>query len=841
MNLKFFHKKFQDEIEKRGVEYLIHFTTTSNLSSIFKEKKILSRSGLEFHDLVCDINDPTRSDRKKQYINVSLSGPNSKLFSVFRRKCKSKDWCVLKIDPKHIYDQKTRFSVTNAASNHAKWYYHISYSFYMFKMLFNEKVETKYGAVIRGPIHPKYPTCVQAEILVHEIIPLESIIKVCFESEKIMTKTKKAMSSLNLDTSKFTVDKEVFSPNRYRLKAEEKYRGSLKLAAIGDALGWMTEFKKIYDSLKKEIRKDCITEFHKWKKHVGGKFYGYTDNIKSGSYSDDTQLLLSVARSINSNGSVDQDYFAKKELPDWLLYSRGAGRTVKNAAKQLSKKKPPKWNENFFGFKVGKTTIDYNECGANGAAMRILPIALANFGNSCKIKKEIFANSIITHGHPRAILGAMLYGYAINTILSFHPDNFSYKGFLTKLGKDIHQKFSVDFLDDPKLKSWENEWNKNLKKSFKNLFWSILDDPKFETWEDKLNVLSEESLFRKLFGSIGDSKFKQWEHEWIKNSKELFRKLFRSILDDPKFKTWESEWSGSTHKDLLRPILDDLEYKIWENEWSGSTHKRLFRSILNDPKYRDWENQWIKNLKELFQKLFRSILDDPKYKDWEECINNSKESLFRSLFISILVETQYYLRTVYKSINDYVSYHDVLTKLGCYNHETKGSGTSTVIAGIYLACKYSKDAPLKGIKQAVNSIGTDTDSIAAFAGGLIGALRGQAIIPKKWKDIQDLKYIEETSIRLLEINESRAEEIKKPIEKEVKSIRESFEEKDDVFFESLCIGKKIFLETLNEGEITLIDKQEVVTKGKYTLIFDVEFKVGQSCRFVKRLYKKEGL
>lgn len=34
------------------------------------------------------------------------------------------------------------------------------------------------------------------------------------------------------------------------------------------------------------------------KKKVGGRFYGYVDIIEAGSYSDDTQLLLSVARSI---------------------------------------------------------------------------------------------------------------------------------------------------------------------------------------------------------------------------------------------------------------------------------------------------------------------------------------------------------------------------------------------------------------------------------------------------------------------------------------------------------------------------------------------------------------
>ncbi|WP_417359706.1 ADP-ribosylglycohydrolase family protein [Galbibacter sp.] len=448
------------------------------------------------------------------------------------------------------------------------------------------------------------------------------------------------------------------------MKAEIKYKGSLKLAAIGDALGWMTEFEKSEGSVKKNFGTDYINSFHDWEKNVGGRFHGYIDKLNSGSYSDDTQLLLSVARSIKKDGFVDQQYFAKKELPDWLLYSRGAGRTIKNAARKIERKSA-EWNNNFFTFKAGKVTIDYRESGANGAAMRILPIALANFGEPDKIKEEIFGNSIITHGHPRAILGAMLYGYSIDTILRFNPENFNYTNFLTELGKDIHQKFSIDFLDNPKLKSWEIEWNKN--------------------------------------------------------SKESFRILFKSIVD----------------------------------------------------------------------------------------------------------ETQEYLRTTYKLINNNSSDFDVLSKLGCYKNETKGSGTSTVIAGIYLACKYFNE-PLKGIEQAVNSIGTDTDSIAAFTGGLIGALHGQSIIPSRWKNVQDVDYLDEISIRLLEISESRAE---------FKSALKNEKYKPISEIESDCFqtDDKVYLETLGVGTIKGIDRQKALTKGKYNLILDVEFEVGQFCRFAKLL------
>lgn len=452
------------------------------------------------------------------------------------------------------------------------------------------------------------------------------------------------------------------------MKAETKYKGSIKLAAIGDALGWMTEFEKSKDSLRKKFGKDYIVSFYDWEKTVGGRFYGYVDKLKAGSYSDDTQLLLSVARSIKTDGFVDQQYFAKKELPEWLLYSRGAGRTIKNAAKKIERKSA-KWNKNFFTFKAGKTTIDYRESGANGAAMRILPIALANFGEPDKTKEEIFGNSIITHGHPRAILGAMLYGYSIDTILRFSSENFNSTSLLTELGKDMHQKFSIDFLSNQKFSSWESEWNKGTLKSFRNLF--------------------------------------------------------------------------------------------------------------ND----------------------------------------------------VIEETQEYLRITYKLLMNNTSDFDALTKLGCYKKETKGSGTSTVIAGIYLTCKYSNEA-LKGIEQAVNSIGADTDSIAAFTGGLLGALHGQSIIPTKWKSVQDFTYLDAMAVRLLEISESRADF---KTEKQNSNISSIAEIEKDIFE----INQNVFLRTLGVGKIKSIDRQKILKKGKYNLIIDVEFENGQFCRFAKLLNIEE--
>lgn len=73
-------------------------------------------------------------------------------------------------------------------------------------------------------------------------------------------------------------------------------------------------------------------------------------------------------------------------------YARGGGRTVKIAADKI-KRKSVKWFNNFYTFKVNGDSYDYRQSGANGAAMRVLPIALANLGNVEKIKEEIFATA----------------------------------------------------------------------------------------------------------------------------------------------------------------------------------------------------------------------------------------------------------------------------------------------------------------------------------------------------------------------------------------------------------------------------------------------------------------
>ncbi len=441
------------------------------------------------------------------------------------------------------------------------------------------------------------------------------------------------------------------------MKPETKYKGSIKLSAIGDALGWITEFEKSSNSIREKYGTDLISKFYPWKKNVGGRFYGYTDNIKPGSYSDDTQLLLAVARCIDKNGEVNHNHFAKVELANWLDYARGGGRTVKAAAEKIQRK-TVNWNSNFYNYKSNGETIDYKQSGANGAAMRVLPIALANVGNIDKIKEEIFCNSIITHGHPRAIIGAMLYGYAINQIIIYRPDDFNWENYIKQIGQDLPEKFDL-------------------------------------------------------------SNFKR------------------------------------------------VEIKEWINLW-----------------------------------------------------NSSSEITFQEVYKATIIETQNLLRYIYQSLKHNSNSIDTLNKIGSFDPSSKGSGIVTVIAGIYLTNKYHNE-PLAGIIEAVNALGSDTDSIAAFTGGLLGALHGQNIIPDKWKSVQDIDYLDNISETLLAISEDRFAPTEFQLNNQYHLLNcpkvDNFKQDQEIKF--VPLGK---------GIINSIDRQPTLTKGKYTLLVEANLEIGQT-------------
>jgi len=193
------------------------------------------------------------------------------------------------------------------------------------------------------------------------------------------------------------------TPDRTRV------RSALFGLAVGDALGWPQEQNA--DNLDRRPSKAELS-FRAWRRRGGHWRQSYEEEIGAGHYSDDTQLTLCVARS-RLRGADWVEHLTRVELPAWTTYQRGGGGAVLRAAKHWAKGQAP-WTGS------AETTTGYFNAGANGVAMRVLPHVVVGLRTDDfdAIRHDVIRDGVTTHGHPRALVGALAYASALRTCLS---------------------------------------------------------------------------------------------------------------------------------------------------------------------------------------------------------------------------------------------------------------------------------------------------------------------------------------------------------------------------------------------------------------------------------------
>jgi ADP-ribosylglycohydrolase len=183
-------------------------------------------------------------------------------------------------------------------------------------------------------------------------------------------------------------------------------------AAWGDALGFITELTTSLGEVSRRSGGAKVENTVPWKRSIGGRF-GPMVELPAGTYSDDTQLRLAVSRSIRANGRFDVEAFSKIELPVFLSYELRAGKGTKAAAYELMKRHV-RWSSNFFK----NDRANYLNAGGNGAAMRIQPHVWSAQGYTPRqFMGWVAADAIITHGHPRGVVGAVIHANALSSVL----------------------------------------------------------------------------------------------------------------------------------------------------------------------------------------------------------------------------------------------------------------------------------------------------------------------------------------------------------------------------------------------------------------------------------------
>ncbi len=166
----------------------------------------------------------------------------------------------------------------------------------------------------------------------------------------------------------------------------DKFAGTIIGLAIGDAMGRPTEFLSSIEKIRDTFGPDGVTDFE-------------ADRHPAGTYTDDTQMTLAIARALIAAGHepfedlmerMATEFVAWRESPD---NDRAPGFTCLRGCEELAKGVP--WRI--------AGVADSKGCGS---AMRTAPIGLYFHHNEKRLITVARASSLLTHGHPTALASA---------------------------------------------------------------------------------------------------------------------------------------------------------------------------------------------------------------------------------------------------------------------------------------------------------------------------------------------------------------------------------------------------------------------------------------------------
>jgi len=212
-------------------------------------------------------------------------------------------------------------------------------------------------------------------------------------------------------------------------RLSSRFIGSALGSFIGDALGMPVEgwppqaIQRKYGGLLSDL--------------VPGRF-------PAGSYTDDTEMMISLLETIAVKGDFDPEYAAARFLANFHPY-RGYGGRIYGIMDRLNFGDP--WD------RVGTDSF------GNGSAMRAAPIGFFYYDDLTRLKTEAVRQAMITHRHPEALAGAVIQAGAVGLALRASLDDQaidpeSFLGALSDLSRDLDEGFTrrllslLDILND---------------------------------------------------------------------------------------------------------------------------------------------------------------------------------------------------------------------------------------------------------------------------------------------------------------------------------------------------------------------------------------------------------
>ena len=190
--------------------------------------------------------------------------------------------------------------------------------------------------------------------------------------------------------------------------------------AVGDALGFPVEFIGS-EEIRRRHGPQGVTGFVPPRTHP------------LGAYTDDTQMSLAVAGALVEHGQEAPEQVLAASAQALLAWAqspendRAPGSTTMSACRRLASGRP--WRES-----------GISESKGCGSTIRTAPIGLYYAGNRARLIEIAGQSSLITHGHPCAVAGAVANALCVALALADTPPE-SFLPQLTDATGDISEEF----------------------------------------------------------------------------------------------------------------------------------------------------------------------------------------------------------------------------------------------------------------------------------------------------------------------------------------------------------------------------------------------------------------
>ena len=194
-------------------------------------------------------------------------------------------------------------------------------------------------------------------------------------------------------------------------------QGAMVGTAVGDALGRPAEGR---DARRLAKERERFLDYQPW----AGWRWGPV-----GTYTDDTQMTLCVAKSILAAGGRLDPVDLGRRFVDWLPVGRGKGRTCTAACLNLQAGAP--W------WSAGEPSA------GNGAPMRAAPVGIALSHDTAALVHDAALSAVVTHADSMAVAATIGHAWLVARLAAETPGQVDVEGLVGDLA------LAVEAMDEP--------------------------------------------------------------------------------------------------------------------------------------------------------------------------------------------------------------------------------------------------------------------------------------------------------------------------------------------------------------------------------------------------------